>query len=98
MNPAFDDGQFIDLFGDLYGEFTRWTKNDCLYCAILWIHELNSWNRKRRRLTGTSLRLAYHIMSGHDQRNRFGLNWGRLFVAEATYRLQQSVRKAEISE
>src|ERR1700731_3834917 len=66
MNAAFECRQLIDLFRHLDGELTSRTKNYGLHHPALGVNEFYGRNRECRRLARTSLRLAYHVVPGHD--------------------------------
>ena len=90
MNAALEGGELVDLFGDLYGEFASWAKDQNLDAVSLRIDQLYRWNGEGSRFTRAGLGLADDIVAGENEWNRFGLDRRRLFVPKLIDRFEQN--------
>ncbi len=92
-----DDGQARHLLGigfecsgDLQGQFASRREDQCLHFLTSGIDLGQDRQRKGRGLAGTGLRLADHVVTAKDHRDRLRLNRGWFFVADCADGSQNS--------
>ncbi len=97
-----DDGQARHLLGigfecsgDLQGQFASRREDQCLHFLTSGIDLGQDRQRKGRGLAGTGLRLADHVVTAKDHRDRLRLNRGWFFVADCADRSQNSGMNTE---
>ena len=76
------DGEFVNLVGDLGGQLPGGSEDQHLRNRFRRVDPLDRRNAKRGGLARSRLRLADHVVSSHDQRNRRRLDRRGLLETE----------------
>jgi hypothetical protein len=74
-------GVGLERGGDLQRQLTGWGQNKGLRLALARVDQVQDWQSECGSFAGTGLRLADHVVTGDDDRDRLLLNSRRLFVA-----------------
>ncbi|MCY1412256.1 hypothetical protein D9M71_276560 [compost metagenome] len=74
-------GVALEGRGDLQGQLAGRGQDEDLRLATGRVEQRQQRQGEGRGFAGTGLRLADHVVTGKDHRDRLGLNGGRLFVA-----------------
>jgi hypothetical protein len=89
VDAALEEGEFVDFFGDLDGEFASGAEDNDLDGAERRVHFLDGGDSEGRGLAGARLGLADDISTGKEHGDGFGLNGRSLLEAEFINGLEQ---------
>ncbi len=81
LDPMHIFGKLAKFLCRLHSQLSGRAQNHRLQIPVIRVNLLQNGNPESRSLTGTSLGLSNHILSGHKERNRLFLNRRHLFIS-----------------
>lgn len=82
VDAAFEEGKFVDFFGDLDSEFARGAEDDGLDGAEVGIDFFDGGDGEGGGFAGAGLGLADDVAAGEEHGDGFGLDGRSFFEAE----------------